>query len=489
MPPERPNVLFLCSDQHGYRYTGFGGHPHVETPNLDRLAARGTTFANAYCSSPVCVPSRASLMTGVFPSDVGSYCNSTVWDGSVPTWGSRLRAAGYHTWATGKLDLDPTHEIGFDERDTHHGHASNPDVTSLFRRPTCYRMSERPGVDGRPREERHGDADLAANAREFLTEAAPPDQPWAAWVGFSMPHPSFTALEGYYDRYHPRKVEPPNVPPGHLEDQHLVFEQLRRFKRLGVPVDERRIRRARAAYYGMISELDEYIGSLLDTLADADMAEDTVVIYTSDHGEMLGEHSLWYKNTLYEDAVHVPLTMAGPGIPDGQVVDAPVGHVDLVSSLTAWADADAPTPERGCSLDPFLGGEGTHDGVAYAENHSEGNCTGSFMIRRDDWKYIHVTGYDDLLFDLAADPHELDNRIDDPDLEDVRADLRSLLFDRVEPTVVTSDAFAAQETLRDRLAAQQGPNGFFDTLRGRFGDGQARVLTERCTGAWPADTD
>ena len=97
----RPNILVLCADQHSYRYTGFRGHPTVDTPNLDRLAAAGTTFTNAYCSSPVCVPGRASLMTGVYPSDVGSYCNATVWDGSQPTWGTLLREAGYETWATG----------------------------------------------------------------------------------------------------------------------------------------------------------------------------------------------------------------------------------------------------------------------------------------------------------------------------------------------------------------------------------------------------
>ncbi|MFB6135369.1 MAG: sulfatase-like hydrolase/transferase [Halobacteriaceae archaeon] len=483
--PDRPNVVFVCSDQHGYRYTGFGGHPYVETPNLDRLAAEGVVFENAYCASPVCTPSRASLLTGVYPSDVNSFCNSTVWDGSCPTWGTRLREAGYRTWSTGKFDLDPAHEVGFEEVETGHGHATSPDVTSLFRRPLCYRMGERPGVDGRSREERHADAGLADNAEAFLREEAPEtDGPWAAWVGFSQPHPPFTALEEHFEHYHPGRVEPPNVPPGHLEDQHLTFQRLRAFKRVADPVPEERVRRARAGYYGAITELDEYVGRLLEALADAGELEDTVFVYTSDHGEMLGEHGLWYKNNLYEDAAHVPLVVAGAGLPEGEAVETPVGHVDLVHTLLEWAGADPPEPQRGHALDPLVEGrraEAEHPGYAYAESHSEGNCTGSFMIRKGDWKYVHFTWYDDLLFDLAEDPNEFENRIDDPAAADVREELRDLLYEEVDPEAVTRRAFDRQEELLEEMAREEG-KGLFEELRGRLGDGQARALVDRHTG-------
>jgi choline-sulfatase len=479
--PDRPNVVVVCSDQHGYRYTGYGGHPYVETPSVDRLASEGVVFENAYCTSPVCTPSRASLMTGVYPSDANAFCNSTVWDGSHPTWGTRLREAGYRTWSTGKFDLDPVHEIGFEEIDTSHGHASSPDITSLFRRPVCYRMGERPGVDGRPREERHGDADLAANAESFLREEAPDtDEPWAAWVGFTQPHPPFTALEKQYDYYHPGRVEPPNVPPGHREDQHLLFQRLRSFKRLADPIPRERIRRARAGYYGMITELDEYVGRLHEALADAGELEDTVFVYTSDHGEMLGEHGLWYKNNLYEDTVHVPMVVAGPGVPEGETVETPVGHVDLVHTILEWAGAERPDPRRGHSLGPLIEGrEDDHPGYAYAENHSEGNCTGSFMIRRGDWKYVHVTWYDDLLFNLAEDPNEFENRIDDPEAADVRDELRGLLHEEVDPDAVTKRAFDRQEEVLEEVAETTGADGLYEELRGRLGDGQARALVDR----------
>jgi choline-sulfatase len=133
----RPNIVFICSDQHAFRYTGYAGHPIVKTPNMDKIAQKGVTFSNTYCGSPVCTPGRACLMTGMYPSDVGSYCNSTVWDGSHPTWGTRLNKAGYDCRATGKFDLHDDYERGFNEINVSNGHCTKPDITSLFRSPPC----------------------------------------------------------------------------------------------------------------------------------------------------------------------------------------------------------------------------------------------------------------------------------------------------------------------------------------------------------------
>jgi arylsulfatase A-like enzyme len=164
----RPNFVYICSDQHSFRYTGYAGHSLVKTPNMDRLAERGTVFANTYCGSPVCTPGRACLMTGMYPSDVGSYCNSVVYDGSHPTWGKRLKDSGYVNHATGKFDLNPDFDLGFVEKDVRNGHYSNPDITSLFRSPLCFRIGERPGVDGKPRDSRHRDHAKTQNALEFI---------------------------------------------------------------------------------------------------------------------------------------------------------------------------------------------------------------------------------------------------------------------------------------------------------------------------------
>jgi choline-sulfatase len=475
---KRPNIVFICSDQHSYKYTGYNGHPFVETPNLDKLAKQGVVFENNYCGNPVCTPSRASMMTGVYASDTGSYCNSTVWTNQHPTWANLLSESGYKCWATGKFDLHDKYDIGFEQIDTTHGHAHNPDITSLFRLPPIARYNERPQIDGSSREEPHHDLHLLQNAQMFLSEQAVNlDKPWALYVGFSQPHPDFRAQKKYFDRYYPNRVDMPNVPPGHVENLHYVFQQLRHFKRIATPIEEKKIRRARAGYYGMITELDDYVGQLWDTLEQTGQLDNTIFIYTSDHGETLGEHGLWLKNNLYDVAARVPLIIAGPGIPQGVRVSTATAHVDLMATLLEWANVRQPGYLRGRSLTPLMQGkQGDHPGFAFCETHSEGNATGSFMIRKGDWKYIHFSFYDDLLFNVKEDPYEFDNRIDDPEVEDIKLELQELLNQQVDPKAVTMAAFEKQKKMRDEFVRTLDEQGLVDLLKGRLGEGQSRAL-------------
>ena len=477
--PDRPNILFICADQHSFRYAGYAGHPMVRTPNLDGIARRGITMANAYCSSPVCVPGRASMMTGVYAHETSSFCNSTVWDGSQPTWATRLRHTGYDCYATGKLDLNDDFDRGFKETDTKNGHHTNPDITSLFRNPLIYRADERSQVDGWTRTERHHDAELAKTAVDFIDNASPKlEGPWAYYVGFSLPHPKFVALEKYYGLYQTDQVD---MPPHHdTAELHQVYQGLRYFKQLADPVPEERVRRARAAYYGMITELDEYVGWLLDALSRTGQLDDTVVVYTSDHGETLGAHGLWSKNNMYEDSVHVPMLMAGPGLPSGAVVDTPVGHVDMVASMLDMAGAERPPSLRGTSLLPLIDGEGSAGpGFVYSECHCSGNLTGTFMVRRGDWKYVHFSWYDGLLFNLADDPDELVNRFDDPDASVVLQQMQGLLYDQVDPEEVTRRAFDAQARKLSEIADGKTEDELVQVLESRLGPGQARAVAAR----------
>lgn len=209
----------------------------VKTPNLDRIAERGTSFTNTYCGSPVCVPGRACLMTGVYPSDVGSYCNSVVWDGSHPTWGKRLRDSGYASHATGKCDLNPDFDLGFIEKELTHGHYSSPDITSLFRNPLCYRVNERPGVNGRSRDGRHRDERRTRNALEFIKGERPEiNGPWAYYLGLTQPHPRFVALKQYYDMYPLDEIDMPEIRQDDLENLHYVYQGIRSFKRIATAI-------------------------------------------------------------------------------------------------------------------------------------------------------------------------------------------------------------------------------------------------------------
>ncbi len=481
---KKPNIVFICSDQHSYKVNGFMGHPIVRTPNLDRIAKEGVVFDNAYSGHPVCTPGRASMMTGMFAHDSNSFCNSTVWDGSQPLWSNYLKGEGYYCRAIGKLDLSDEHDTGFEEIETSHGHQYKPDITSLFRRPVAYRVNERPNVDGKPRNKAHKDAQKTQLGLDFLQkEAKDKKQPWALYVGLTQPHPAFVALKKYYDMYPTYSMDMPNIPPGFLEEQHLVYQELQRFKRIATPISEERIRKARAAYYGMVSELDEYVGKIYNELKQSGELENTLFIYTSDHGESLGEHGLWFKNNLYDMAARVPLVMAGAGLPKGKRVNAPVAHVDVAASMLDLAGSDGVEKLRGHSLIPMVFDQkGDHPGYAFSECHSEGNATGSYMIRKGDWKYIHFTWYDDMLFNMKDDPGEFNNLIDDPAAQDVRKELEGILNSLVDADAVTLKAFKAQEEKLNSIAKDKSVTDLFELFKGRLGDGLAMALAMKTKG-------
>jgi len=486
----RPNILFVCSDQHSGQMLMGGTHDErvkVRTPNLSRLASLGVYFRNAYCSSPVCVPSRASMMTGRFASDVGSYGNATPFDGSVPTWGNYLQDAGYSCWATGKMDLTAEKDLGFKQVNTRHGHFHRPDITELFRRPVCYRIDERQLVDGRVGDRGGPDKALIDAGMAFVkAQSAAPKRPWVAYIGVVIPHPEFEAPQKYWELYPPTEMLLPDLPPGYLESLHPVFQVLRDFSMISTPIPDERIRRARTAYYGMISELDEYLGTMIDELRRTGTLKDTVLIYTADHGEMLGEHGLWLKRALLEGAARVPLIMAGGGLPAGKVIETPVSHVDLVRTLVDFAGVQHPAGLRGTSLLPLI--TGTPDAgprYVYGECHTEGNCTGSFMIRKGDWKYIHFSYFgNNLLFNLRDDPGELKNLAATPEAASIEKEMHQVLTSLVDPDSVTTRAFDKQEQVLARLVRENNASDFCRILEGRLGQGQAAVLTLKQYPTW-----
>ncbi len=487
---DRPNFVFLCSDQHSAKYAGFAGHSLVKTPNLDRIARGGVNFSAAYCGSPLCVPSRSSMMTGMYPSDVNSFCNATVYDGTYDTWGKRFRDAGYYCWAVGKQDLNPAFDLGFEDAGVEHGHARKPDITSLFREPVGYRIGEREGIDGEIHEETvvgptkvknltnperdRRDTDIALR---FFRENSPRlKKPWIAFIGLREPHPVWTGLKRYYDDYLSH-VKIPDVSISELENLPLPFQAMRNFKRISTPIPEERIRRAIAAYFSMVTELDDRIGEIYRCLEETNQLGNTYFIYTSDHGESLGEHGMWLKSNLYEGPANIPLVISGPGLPTGKQIDTPVGHVDLVTTMLELARIPVPGSLRGVSLSPLLSGRaGQGPLCAYVESHSEGNPTGSCMIRKGDWKLIHFSYYQDVLFNLKDDPEERRNRIEDPAVQDVAADMMLTLRRIVDPEEVTERAFAAQKKVLNTFVREMSEDELFELMRSRLGDGQARVL-------------
>lgn len=476
----KPNFVFICSDQHGYKYNGFAGHPFIKTPNLDKIAQKGVVFNSNYTGNPVCAPGRSSMMTGMYSSDTNSFCNSTVYDGTFPTWGKMLRDSGYYCWATGKQDMNPDEDMGFVEVNVDHGHASRPDITSLFRRPAIYRMGERESIDGKARESRNRDEEDMKAAVDFLKkDSAKLDKPWVCYVGFHEPHPDFTGLRKYYDEYL-QKTDAPEVPIEELEGLPLAYQEMRNFKRISTPIPSDRIKRTKAAYFAMISELDEYIGKVYDAVEESGQLDNTIFIYTSDHGESLGEHGMWLKNNLYDCASRVPLVISGPDIPKGKIIDEPTGHIDLVASMMEWACLTNAKHLRGTSLTHLINGDKSKaPGFAYTESHSEGNPTGSCMIRVGNWKLMHFSYYEDCLFNLKDDPGEKHNLAPNPKYKEKTEELRKILYSRINPEEITDRAFNLQDTILKKIADSSSHDELFNLLKSRLGPGQAEVISRK----------
>jgi choline-sulfatase len=359
---QKPNILIILSDQHTAHVSGPYGHPIVQTPNLDALAAGGTVFENNYCNSPICVPSRMSFMTGQHLR------NNGIWDNGVPlpsdriTWAHQLKAAGYDVALSGKMHfrgLDQLH--GFRAQLAYDINALNLPKIRLWDEGLEQRAEPSTSIKAEAGRSKEIDADdaVTAAALDYLRDPARQDQPWALVTGYVAPHPPFVVPQKYLDMYPPDEMDLPTIPEGHLDELHPAYQRQMAWRgwQPGGISDEN-IRRARAVYYALTTYLDDQIGMLLAALDESGQRENTIIIYLSDHGEMLGEHGLWYKCNFYEQSAHVPLIVNGIG-QAGQRVPAVTSNVDVTATLLDLAGVESISPVDGDSLLPLVQGEST----------------------------------------------------------------------------------------------------------------------------------
>jgi choline-sulfatase len=441
-PAARPNLLVIMSDEHAPQFSGFGGHALVRTPHLDRLAAGGVSFASAYCNSPLCVPSRMAFMTGRFPHHNGAYDNASALAPDAVTWAHLLRASGYDAVLAGKQHfVGPDQRHGFRAQIAFDLHASGAHGIFDWEQGTPPAPRPWPGVaqagPGTTREIEVDDG-VEAAALAYLRDPARRAQPWALNVGFIAPHFPLIVPQRYWDLYPLDAIDLPHVPPGHLEGQHPVFTRMRGMFGTAEPFPEAQVRRARAAYYGLITYLDEKVGRLLTALEETGQLENTLVVYTSDHGEMAGEHGMWRKSTFYEHSARVPLILSWPGhLPQGRTVRQTVSLVDLVATLAEAAGVAPVAPLDGESLLPLARGDpdaerGWKD-EAFSEYLAHGVARPVAMLRRGRYKLIYSLDDPPLLFDLHADPGELADLGADPQHAPMREALRTRLLAHWNP--------------------------------------------------------
>lgn len=419
-----PNILLLMFDQMAPQSLAAYGHPLVRTPHLDTLAEGGTIFENAYCNSPLCAPSRLSMMAGQLCSRIGAYDNAADFPSDIPTFAHYLRTAGYRTVLSGKMHFVGADQLhGFEERmttDIYPGdYGWTPDWLDFETRPFWYHNMQsvvEAGVYERTLEIDY-DEEVGYQAARSLYDLARDDdpRPFLLTVSFIQPHDPYMTPRAYWDRYRHDDIDMPVVPPFAPDECDPYTRRLHHICQMDqYRISDEHVRNARHAYYAMTSWLDDKVGTLLEALRATGLHDDTLIMFTSDHGDMLGERGLWYKMSFFERSVRVPLILYGPDVPAATRVSSNVSLVDLLPTMvdvaTDGRGAAQAAPLDGHSLVPLLsdGAARTNDLVA-SEYLAEGTTQPAFMLKRGSCKYISCDGDPPQLYDLGEDPDELEN--------------------------------------------------------------------------------
>lgn len=446
------NILFIFSDQHAQRIAGPYGDRIAETPALDRLAGEGVTFDNCYTPAPVCGPARMAMLSGRPPHETRTFMNNDILPSHIPTYANALAAHGVDTALAGRLHaMGPDQMRGFARRIVGDHSPAWPgvarhDMGILARTHGPNRISlERSGAGNsayQNLDEASRDAAIAELEARAARLRAGETRPFFLKVGFMLPHPPFVARAEDYARFEGR-VPPPRQ-PAPPNDEHPYLAWWRRNREIEtVPPDERD--RSRAAFYGLVHRLDRYVDALLGALDRLGLADDTLVVYASDHGEHLGERGLWWKHTFFDEAVKVPLLMRWPGrLPAGVRRPQLVDLMDVAATFVDAAGAPPLPNGRGRSLLPIAGEAGrpwvdrvfSQNCVDAIEGYSGGRAMQQRMLREGGWKLVYHHGLPPQLFDLETDPDETNDRADDPAVAERLAAMTSRILDGWDPEAI-----------------------------------------------------
>ena len=432
---EKPNVLLIVADHWPASLLGAAGHPAIHTPTLDALCRNGRRYTNCYSETPVCLPARRTLMTGTTPREHGdrTFQPTRPMDPNLPTLAQTFRTAGYQAYGVGKTHTYPQRDrIGFDDLLLDDEGRTNFGVTD------DYEIFL--GDSGCPGQQfGHGLANNSYNATAWhlpehlhatnwatfamqrFIRRRDPTRPALWYLGYRHPHPPLVPPQRFLDHYGDVEIDKPHW--GSWAKEKLPYN-LQGVRARDV-YSERQITWARRAFYALCTQIDQQIGSLIGTIREEGILDETVVMFTSDHGDMLGNHGLWAKQTFYEGSANIPMILVGPR-GDERVGwncadDRIAGLQDVMPTLLDLCGIEAPDTVRGQSMvsappRDFLYGEFGED------KHS------SRMIRSGQFKLIwYPVGNEFQLFDLDADPHEMRNAANDTDKAETLRELKSCL--------------------------------------------------------------
>ncbi len=454
------NHLIIMADEYMARALGCANHPIVQTPNLDRLARRGVRFIQAYTPSPMCVPARASFQTGLHVHRLGCWSSAEPYDGEPRGWGHHLRENGSNVASIGKLHYkSSTADNGFDpEILPLHVSQSVGWIPGLFRKsPLPFDASGfANNIGGGGSEYSQYDGRICEQACQWLSNSSNTDIPWVLFVSLVSPHYPLRSPNQFFDLYDPDHVDMPFCYHESERPSHPVVRKIMAASGYDQHFDEQKIRLARAAYYGLCSYVDHLVGQLLQTLDDNDLTSDTRIIFTSDHGEMLGNHGAWTKMLMLEDSVSIPMLLSGPGIDEGIVSTTPVSLLDIAPML--YKDHHCPFPDHTLDGESLaeLSKENPQNRNVLSQYHDGWSPTGFYMIRWENWKYIHYQDYDPELFDLENDPQERTNLADKKHYKQVLKAGHEKLGSWLDPEAVNRKAFSDQQKLIDQYGGVDG---------------------------------
>ena len=482
----RPNIVLIMADQLAAHALSLYGNTVCKTPNLERLAAQGTVFNNCYSNNPLCVPSRASMVSGQLTPDIGVYDNANELPSSVPTMAHYLRHAGYWTELCGKMHfIGPDQEHGFNQRSVTDVYPANFQWIADWQAGPAF-VPSGTALNGvveagpciRTMQEDYDDEVEHTAIQSLYDRAREKDhQPFFQIISFTSPHTPFTVSQEYWDRYESNEIDEPavNELPFEELDYHskaLFFAHGRHRHR----VTKEHLMAARQAYYGMISYIDDKVGHILDTLEKTGQRKNTAVFFVSDHGEMLGERGMWFKQTFWEWSSHVPFIASIPGIVGGQRCEKVVSLVDLLPTFLDLAGTEKSSLVGQSVLSLMNGNLDYWPDTAISDYLAIGPCVPCRMVRKGKFKFIYTHGHPALLFDLDADPKELNNLAKNLEFLDMLSALQVIAFNNWDPEELSRQVQKSQEQ-RKIIKTTPGPQPKWDFVA-RTGD-EARFVREQ----------
>ena len=421
----QPDIIFVMSDEHAPQFSSVYGHPIVQTPNMERLAESGMRFDAAYCASPICVPSRMAFLTAQLPSKTEAWDNGSPLRSDIPTLAHVLRQCGYETMLIGKMHfIGPDRLHGFEHRLVDDSRVCGNWIESVdWDHPDTPRESARKRLTnagaGRTAHIDQDEAVLATALAEIdrLRTDQSHRRPVFLCISFNAPHFPLRAPK-YFDKYWPDNVDAPVVLERELEGQHPFHHRLRSYFDINEISEDQNLR-ARAAFYALTSWLDELLGKIINKVDEAPLsrAGEPIVCYASDHGDMAGEHGLWWKCCFFEESARVPLIVRWPGyVKPASSGETPVSLLDLSVTFAEIAGArdheltrSFLTNSNGASLQAILSGQSDPERFVISEYLAHAAGRPIRMMRKGNWKYVYYHGEPDELYDLKNDPGEKHN--------------------------------------------------------------------------------